>query len=332
MKRYIGIVLFACLLLCSGASLSEVNKWPPKITSIRCLTPNGGLMPAFFPDGKRIVFVRTTAEGEQQLWTTDVKTVKPRRIGLLNDVEHPVISPDGRWIAYMSGPVFARQIWIVDPEGLKPRQLTEVPAVRSAPCWTSSGKRLTFAQGRDKERRIVSIDPFAEKPSKTILSRLGTGQPTFSPSGKFIAINELDKNGAFGLRVLRANGSLLTAIAPVPQTSTIPVRGCYQPAFSPNERYLVYVRAGIQPLADLYLHDLRSGKKLRLTTDQADNQTPVFSPDGKAIAFVSFRGNNAYKVWLMSLENINFAKESSKSALKKSKSRPVRPPFGKTQK
>ena len=37
-------------------------------------------------------------------------------------------------------------------------------------------------------------------------------------------------------------------------------------------------------------------------TDQSDNQSPAFSPDGRALAFVAMRESQLHKVHLMALK------------------------------
>ncbi|MEZ5500854.1 MAG: S9 family peptidase [Steroidobacteraceae bacterium] len=53
-----------------------------------------------------------------------------------------------------------------------------------------------------------------------------------------------------------------------------------------------YDIAGNKGLADLWLFDVASGESRQLTSDPANDSAPVFSPDGRQIAFLSKRGDD----------------------------------------
>ena len=293
------VIVFALCVVFSAPCAAEL----PTVQSVRCLTPDGGLTPCFFPDGKRIAYVRATPEGEQQLWIISIETGKATRLGDIDDAEHPAVSPDGKSIAYLAGPVFARRIFIIDVAKAKTRALTTKPGFMSRPCWVGGGKRISFASGKGRDRRLVSIALSAPGENVREVKRVGPATPTFSDTGKFIATVTPDDKGAGYLRVLTADGKVHMEIPQVDfSASGVNPRGCYDPAFSPDDRYLAYVRSDLQPASDLYLRDLKTGAETRLTTDRADNQTPAFSPDGRSLAFVALRGSQQHKVHLMALK------------------------------
>jgi len=291
----------ALLALCAMSCVSFAIR-AQAADSDRCLTPDGGLMPSFFPDGKRIAYVRSTPEGEQQLWIVTIETGKAARLGDIDAAEWPTVSPDSRHIAYLSGPVFAKRIFVVEVAGGDPRPATPKPGFMSRPCWVENGKRIAFALGSGKKRQVVSIDPSAPEKDVHTLKQLGVGVPTFSSTGKLVAIVTPDDRGAGYLKVFTADGKVHTDIPQVNFAgSGVNPRGCYDPAFSPDERYMAYIRSDLQPASDLYLRNLRTGGEVRLTTDRADNQSPAFAPDGRSIAFVATRNSQPHKVYLMSL-------------------------------
>ena len=296
MKQMVLALLTLCATSCTPRAAST------QATDERCLTADGGLMPTFFPDGKRIAYVRPTPRGGQQLWIVTIKTGKAIRVGDLDAVEWPTVSPDGRHIAYVSGPVFARRIFVIAPNGDNLRALTPKPGFMSRPCWVDNGKRIAFSLGKGPDRRVVSVDVSAPDKDVRRFKYFGPGVATFSRTGKYLAIVTPDDRGAGYLRVFTADGKVHTEIPQVDfATSGVNPRGCYDPAFSPDERYMAYVRSDLQPASDLYLRDLETGSEIPLTTDRADNQAPTFSPDGRALAFVSYRNGAAHKVYLMGL-------------------------------
>ena len=305
MKRMLLALLALCATSCAPCPARTQATDSERSLTHRgeaCLTPNGGLMPTFFPDGKRIAYVRQTAEGGQQLWIVAIKTGKAIRVGDVDAVEWPTVSPDGRHIAYVSGPIFARRVFVIDVQAGKARTLTPKPGFMSRPCWVDNGKRIAFSLGKGPDRRVVSVNLSAPDRDVRRLKQFGPGVPTFSRTGKFVAIVAPSDKGARYLRVFNADGKVHAEIPQVDfATSGVNPRGCYDPAFSPDERYMAYVRSDLQPASDLYLRDLKNGAERPLTNDRADNQTPAFSPDGRSLAFVAYRNGAVHKVYLMNL-------------------------------
>jgi TolB protein len=292
--RYVKAIFVLTLVLFAGIPVS-------KAADVKCLTPNGGRQPAFFPDGKTLAYVLETAEGGQQLMILGLASGKPMRVGQIDGVEKPSVSPDGKWILYASGPIFARQVWIVNSSDPKPRRINTGPGLCSMQAWIDKGKKIFFTLSGEKGEKWLKTDPFKTPQTFEEIKALGSGKPVFSPSGKLIALVAADDKGTGTIRIVKSDGSRIRTISPAAQSSsqTIPARGCYDPAFSPDERYLVYVRSDIQPASDIFLMDLKTGSEIQLTTDRADNQSPVFSPDGKSIAFVAAREGQTHKIFII---------------------------------
>jgi Tol biopolymer transport system component len=57
------------------------------------------------------------------------------------------------------------------------------------------------------------------------------------------------------------------------------------PAFSADGKLIAFSQAGADGNVDIYVQQLGAGNPLRLTTDPAPDLNPVFSPDGRYIAF-----------------------------------------------
>lgn len=86
------------------------------------------------------------------------------------------------------------------------------------------------------------------------------------------------------------------------------------PVYSPDGRHLLYTsarrdtngdgRLDYRDNAGLYLLDLDTGDETCLATDSAQNKYPCFSPDGRRIAWCSWRDvNDRAGIWLMDLES-----------------------------
>ena len=67
----------------------------------------------------------------------------------------------------------------------------------------------------------------------------------------------------------------------------------FDPTLSPDGGMLAYVAQSADGRVDLYTGRVRGGARVRLTNDDALEQTPHFSPDGEHIAFTRRGGTNA---------------------------------------
>lgn len=67
------------------------------------------------------------------------------------------------------------------------------------------------------------------------------------------------------------------------------------PAISPNGEEVAFTYKG-----DIYKVSVNGGQAIRLTTNEAYDTTPVWSPDGSKIAFVSDRYYGSHDIYVMS--------------------------------
>ena len=79
------------------------------------------------------------------------------------------------------------------------------------------------------------------------------------------------------------------------------------PQLSPDGRHLVYVRVAVDRegdtyTRDLWLKDLETQRHRPLTTHEANDSNPRFSPDGKRVAFTSTR-RDSNQIWVIGLDS-----------------------------
>jgi Tol biopolymer transport system component/tRNA A-37 threonylcarbamoyl transferase component Bud32 len=120
--------------------------------------------PALAPDVSFVVYVAMRQGRVYSLWRREL--ADGRAVGSeakLTDhnggVSHPVISHDGRWIAYyvIDPATGNRDIWIVPAHGGAPSRVTSDPAPDSGPAWAPDDRRLSFCSERDGLPAIFTI-------------------------------------------------------------------------------------------------------------------------------------------------------------------------------
>ena len=130
--------------------------------------------PTFFPDGKRLAFVSAGPEGTgprrvapgrskplHQIYTinidgSDEKHLNPNPY----DCYSPVIAPDGKTVAFVSGRMDDIEIYLMDIDGTNERRITSGIGVSIQPAFSPDGKKLVFVSDRSGTLQIylMSLD------------------------------------------------------------------------------------------------------------------------------------------------------------------------------
>jgi hypothetical protein len=108
---------------------------------------NGQFPGSFTPDGATLAFAETHPETNNDILLLDLKS---RRVTpFLNssaDEGWPEISPDGRWMAYVSDEAGRREVWVRPFPGPGGRWLISNDG-GSEPVWSKDGSQLFYRQG-----------------------------------------------------------------------------------------------------------------------------------------------------------------------------------------
>ncbi|MGE4265014.1 MAG: CHAT domain-containing protein [Desulfovibrio sp.] len=204
-------------------------------------------------------------------------------------VQQADITPDGKWLvlARLSGGY--SELWLrsLDP-GLSvlPRRLAPALADRLSPALSPDGKRLAFVGMEDDVKGdiyLLDLTRPEAKAQKLTGREAEEGAPVFAPDGRTLYFHQ---------RLPGQNARRIVAMGiDAPGSPRVIETGgdAFSPAISPDGARLAFVSSRDRKRGGsaVYLMDLPAGESARLTSGQASESMPRFSPDGKSVFFVS---------------------------------------------
>jgi len=133
-----------------------------------------------YRDGNgELYVVPSTGGAEQRLTTTTANETQP------------ALSPDGRYIAYLSDESGVPKLWMSAADGTNPQPLTAgfgfAGSVEASPSWAPPGDRLVFVSTAGGTAGLYIVDAAGGTPAPLVADTSANVEPTWSPDGRLVA-------------------------------------------------------------------------------------------------------------------------------------------------
>ncbi len=233
-----------------------------------------------------LAFVAATTAAAQPAAQPAKRAITIDDLAKFKTVGDPQRSPDGKWVAYVVGSTDVEKdkrdsdLWMVSWDGAQTIRLTSGPESESSPRWSPDGRYLAFlaSRGTEEEKKkgsqIWLLDRLGGEAQKLTGIEGGVKAYSWSPDSKKFVFTKSDKDPADEPEKMEG------------------WKRKTEPPIVLDRYHFKQDRDGYLKrfYEHVYVFDIATKKTEQITTGQFDDASPVWSPDGTKIAFISTRG------------------------------------------
>jgi Tol biopolymer transport system component len=265
--------------------------------------------PTWSPDGRYIAFRRKDHfnPNKDEICVVPALGGPERKLVALQDDLSDDLSmdwsPDGKYLAYVDrGPRQWSAIFLLaidNPEVKRPLTPPFVGQADYSPRFSPDGKTVAFVR-LDEVKDIFLARTAGGEPKRLTFDNTYIYSLDWTPDGAYIVFLPDRLGGRRRLWKVAASGGK-------PEPLPMPPDVVEEPALSRDGHRLAYTKREFN--ANIWRYEVPSGERLntpptKLIASTSMNTEPQFSPDGKRVAFVSWRSGNG-GIWVSDSDGSN---------------------------
>lgn len=193
----------------------------------------------------------------------------------------PSMSPDGRYIAFISDRAGNLDVWRMDADGGNPVRLTTTEEAEIHPYWSPDARRIVYNKRVPGQRLYALWSMAVDGTDKREILRDEdlNSYAQVSPDGRFIVFDKWWNNE-------QSNGEIMLLEIATGQLTRLTDNDVYDgyPTWFPDGRHVLYA-SEIDGNFKLFRLDITTRTREQLTFGPGSDQRPSVSADGTRILF-----------------------------------------------
>jgi dipeptidyl aminopeptidase/acylaminoacyl peptidase len=249
--------------------------------------------PAISPDGKWVAYTVSVPDMEanrnaSNIWLAPTAGGEALQLTQSGKDSSPAWSPDGKTIAFISARSGDGQVYLLSLEGGEPRPLTKLSTGADLAIWSPDGKTIAFTSGvypecKDDEcNKKKDEEKEKNKVKAHVAEALLYRHWTHWNEGKRSHLFVISADGSGAAKDLTQGAEY--DVPPDQRGEANDIN------FSPDSKEICFTAVtdkveAISTNGDLFVVPVSGGEPKRITTQPGFDGNPVYSPDGKYIAY-----------------------------------------------
>jgi Tol biopolymer transport system component len=245
---------------------------------------------SFSSDARSFVFTGNAGSGVYRLYEGTLGGAPPRALTAQSKEDgHPAVSPDGRWLVYVSARAGIGKLFLRDLTTGGERQLTAGDKVDLYPAWSPDSRLVAYTSGDNDNHDVFVIDVSTPQatPRQLTTWKYDDLRPTFSPDGALVAFysnySPTGEEKEWSIVAVPADGSGPTkgsALAKLAVAQNVVTDLEVGPAWLPWGRAIIYARNLKAEWNPIYAVDTETRGEVRIETSTRMNHDLTCSRNG----------------------------------------------------